>query len=226
MLIVEDDRTLVEALTYNLKKEGYTVVAAFDGLEGLKKFRAVQPDLVLLDLMLPEMGGLDLCRIVRRESSVPLIMLTAKADEVDKVLGLELGADDYITKPFSVRELMARIRAALRRSGANGQPAQPSKIRVGDLEIDVLAKRVLKRGEPVALKPKEFELLNFLASHAGQVFSREQLLSRVWGYNAPVSTRTVDVHVRWLREKLEDDPSQPRLIETVRGFGYRMARTS
>lgn len=226
VLIIEDDRTLVDALAYNLKKEGYEVRIALDGLEGLKRFRSELPDLVLLDLMLPQMSGLDVCRIIRQESSVPLIMLTARADEVDKVLGLELGADDYITKPFSVRELMARIKAALRRSAINEGPTQPDRVRLGPIEIDLLAKQVSKRGERVAVKPKEFELLAFLASHAGQVFSREQLLTRVWGYNAPVSTRTVDVHVRWLREKLEDDPAHPKLIETVRGFGYRLARSS
>jgi DNA-binding response OmpR family regulator len=226
VLIIEDDRTLVDTLAYNLGKEGYTVVVAFDGLEGLRKLRSERPDLVLLDLMLPEVGGLEVCRIARQESSVPIIMLTAKADEVDKVLGLELGADDYITKPFSVRELMARIRAALRRANINEKQTQLEKLRLGPLEVDLPAKLVKKHGEPVALKPKEFELLAFLAANAGQVFSRQQLLTRVWGYNAPVSTRTVDVHVRWLREKLEDDPSHPRLIETVRGFGYRLARTA
>ncbi len=222
--MIEDDVTLADTLVYNLRKEGYSVTVAHGGLEGLKRYRETRPDLVLLDLMLPELAGLDVCRLMRQEDTVPIIILTAKADEVDKVLGLELGADDYITKPFSVRELMARIKAALRRSNHERMAATPSTMRVGAIEIDMVAKQVRKRGQPVVLKPKEFELLSFLVKYRGQVFTREQLLIQVWGYTAPVSTRTVDVHVRWLREKLEDDPSHPVLIETVRGFGYRVPR--
>ena len=216
------------ALRYGLTKEGYDVVAATDGQEALEVAQAQKPDLILLDIMLPKVDGFEVCRILRREMSVPIIMLTARDGEIDKVIGLELGADEYLTKPFSMRELQARVKAMLRRVEMVRQEvkseealAAAQRLQAGDLSVDLGEHRVTRRGVPLTLRPKEFDLLTFLMRNRGQVFTRETLLDRVWGYEVAVDTRTVDVHIRWLREKIEDDPSEPRRLETVRGVGYR-----
>lgn len=224
ILIVEDEDTLREALKYNLQREGYEVTTAADGLAAIETARTAAPDIVILDIMLPGLDGFEVCRRLRSQSTVPILMLTAKDEEIDKVLGLEIGADDYMTKPFSMRELKARIRAMLRRAGM--QDGTPSKvrnlIRVGPLCIDIEKRSVALGDRPVALKPKEFDLLAYLAQRPGRVFTREELLDRVWGYEWAGDTRTVDVHIRWLREKIEVDPSRPSLILTVRGVGYKI----
>jgi DNA-binding response OmpR family regulator len=224
VLVVDDEPVLVDTIRYNLRREGYEVQVASDGNEALKLAQAASPDLVVLDLMLPGIDGLEVCRQLRRESTVPILMLTAKDDEVDKIVGLEVGADDYMTKPFSMRELLARVRAMLRRSRMQQQTpaadaAQP--VRSGDLEADPLQRRLTLRGTALQLKPKEFDLLVYLMQQRGRVLTRDQLLERVWGYTYGGDTRTVDVHIRWLREKIEDDPGSPRRLETVRGVGYR-----
>jgi len=225
ILIVDDEPTLLDTLRYNLVREGYEVITAADGEKALERARESDPDLIVLDIMLPKMDGFAVCRQLRRETNAPILMLTARDEEVDKVVGLELGADDYVTKPFGLRELIARLRALLRRARpaeeeAAEERAKPA-LRFGDLEIDEGARRVRLRGNEVALKPKEFDLLVFLSRHRGQALSRDTLLERVWGYEFFGDTRTVDVHVRWLREKIEEDPSQPRRIQTVRGLGYK-----
>jgi DNA-binding response OmpR family regulator len=221
VLVVEDEPTVRETLAEALESDGLRVVTAADGREALERFRADPPDLVLLDLMLPELSGMEVCRILRRESAVPIVMLTARDSELDKVVGLELGADDYVTKPFSLRELQARVRAQLRRqeSAASG-PARASEVRLGAVTVDLAGHRMLRDGRSLPVKPKAFELLAFFLRHPGQVFSRDQLLEHVWGYDYAGETRTVDVHVHWLRTQLEDDPSHPRYLETVRGVGY------
>jgi two-component system OmpR family response regulator len=221
ILIVEDDPNLLETLKYNLRKEGYEAVTAADGVQALDVSRRDKPDLIILDVMLPRMSGFEVCRILRKEMSVPILMLTARDDEIDKVVGLDLGADDYMTKPFSMRELLARVRAMLRRAEIN-ESTVGDAVRVGDLEIDTAHHRVTRRGQTLALTPREFDLLTFLARHAGIVFGRDQLLEKVWGYDSSVDTRTVDVHVRWLREKIEDSPESPRRLVTVRGVGYKL----
>jgi len=227
ILVVDDERTLAETIAYNLRREGYEVRLAFDGEQALDLARQVNPDLILLDIMLPKLHGLEVCRILRGEMTAPILVLSARADEVDKVVGLELGADDYVTKPFSMRELLARVRAALRRvqitrhEVATDSDTSPDRVVSGDLEIDASRHLVLWQGVPVPLKPKEFDLLAFLARNRGRVFSRDALLQHVWGYEYAGDTRTVDVHIRGLREKIEEDPSTPRRIETVRGVGYR-----
>jgi DNA-binding response OmpR family regulator len=200
-------------------------VTAADGREALERFRSERPDLVLLDLMLPQLSGIEVCRIMRRESAVPIIMLSARDAEVDKVIGLELGADDYVTKPFSLRELMARIRSQLRRVEAQGGPAgeapgHAAPTALGRVAVDLAGHRLLRDGREVPVKPKAFELLAFLLRNAGQVFTRDQLLEHVWGYYYAGESRTVDVHVHWLRTSIEDDPGQPRYLQTVRGVGY------
>src|SRR5690349_18285524 len=210
VLIVEDDATLAATLSFNLRKNGFQVSSAGDGLAAIEGARAARPDLVLLDLMLPKIDGLEVCRRLRAESNVPIIILTAKSEEVDRVIGLEMGADDYLPKPFGMRELIARVRALLRRSAAQGSSRSPSRIVAGELELDERGRVVRRAGEERALKPKEFDLLIFLAKHAGQVFTREQLLANVWGYEWVGGSRTVDVHVRWLREKLEVDSASPQ----------------
>ncbi len=227
ILVVDDEPTLRETLAEALGQDGLDVVTAADGKEALLQFRAAAPDLMLLDLMLPHVSGIEVCRIVRRESSLPIIMLTAKDGEIDKVVGLELGADDYVTKPFSLRELMARIRAQLRRldalDAASDEPGAargPGLIQLDAVTIDVAGHRLLRDGQDLRVKPKAFELLSFLVRHPGQVFSRDQLLEKVWGYDYSGETRTVDVHVHWLRTAIEADPSQPRYLQTVRGVGY------
>ena len=225
VLVVEDEATLASTLSYNLRKNGFNVLSAADGVTGLREARRARPDVIVLDLMLPKMDGLEVCRRLRAESDVPILMLTAKSEEFDKVIGLEVGADDYLTKPFGMRELMARLRALLRRSAAGrGDAGDGARITTGDLELDARGRTVKRKGIEVQLKPKEFDLLHFLARNPGQVFTREQLLERVWGYEFFGGSRTVDVHVRWLREKLEAEPGQPKHILTVRGVGYKFVR--
>jgi len=223
ILVVDDEEPIQELLRFNLEKEGYVVCIATDGEEALKHVASHQPDLIVLDLMLPGMDGLEVCRRLRANpkfQQIPIIMLTAKGEEIDTVLGLELGADDYMTKPFSPRELLARIKARLRRP--NSQEETESKIIIrGELRVDVTGFRVHVRGEETELTPKEFELLRVLVAHPGRVYSREELLERIWGYEYDGDTRTVDVHVRHLRLKVEKDPSNPDYIETLRGIGYR-----
>lgn len=223
ILVVEDEPTLRETLAEALEADGFRAVQAADGRAALATFRAEQPDLVLLDLMLPELSGLEVTRQIRAESAVPIVMLTARDAELDKVVGLEMGADDYVTKPFSLRELTARIRAVLRRGEALGS-ALPPFVDLGNVRVDVAGHRVLRDGAEVRVKPKVFELLAFLLRHPGQVVSRDQLLEQVWGYDYPGETRTVDVHVHWLRAAVEDDPGRPTLISTVRGTGYVLRR--
>jgi DNA-binding response OmpR family regulator len=226
ILVVEDETTLRETLAEALEAEGFRVVQAPDGREALTRFRADRPDLILLDLMLPELSGIEVCRIVRAESSVPIVMLTAKDSELDKVVGLELGADDYITKPFSLRELTARIRALFRRSEQTAitAPSGPSIVDLGRVQVDLAGHRLLRDGAAIPIKPKAFELLAFLLRNPGQAFTRDQLLEHVWGYDYAGETRTVDVHVHWLRSTLEDDASAPQFIHTVRGVGYVFRR--
>jgi DNA-binding response OmpR family regulator len=221
VLVVDDEPLVRETVAEALVTDGLRVVTAADGREALERFRADPPDLVLLDLMLPELSGMEVCRILRRESAVPIVMLTARDSELDKVVGLELGADDYVTKPFSLRELQARVRAQLRRQEAAPQaPARPAEVRLGSVVVDLAGHRLLRNGQALPVKPKAFELLAYLLRHPGQVFSRDQLLEHVWGYDYAGETRTVDVHVHWLRSQLEDDPARPRFLETVRGVGY------
>lgn len=225
VLVVEDERTLRETLQYNLVRQGYTVSLAATGPEALRLAREVHPDVILLDIMLPGIDGLEVCRILRREMRTPILMLTARAEEIDRVLGLELGADDYLTKPFSLRELLARVKALLRRSqlvhsGESG--AEPlARLEFGDLLIDQSRREVLLKGQPLALRPKEYELLLFLARNRGLVLSRDLILERVWSWEYDGGSRTVDVHIRWLREKIEPDPAHPQRILTVRSAGYR-----
>jgi DNA-binding response OmpR family regulator len=231
-LLVEDDLSLRETLAYNLQKQDYRVETASDGQAAVEAARRLHPDLdlVVLDVMLPILDGFEVCRLLRREMSVPIIMLTARDDEIDRVIGLEIGADDYITKPFSMREFLARVKAHLRRErlvrdelGSSAQPAPPPSqtLRFGNLVIDLSRREVLLGNSPVQLKPQEYELLLFLARHRGQALSREYLLEQVWGWEFSGNTRTVDVHVRWLREKIEPEPAAPTRIVTVRGTGYR-----
>ena len=228
ILVVEDEPTLVETLKYNLRRQGYAVITATDGLMALDLARRDRPDLILLDIMLPELDGIEVCRILRQEMSVPIIMLTARDEEIDKVVGLEVGADDYITKPFSMRELMARVKANLRRVRLTRQESadeqtevRPQVLNLGDIAIDLGRREVLKRGQVVPLTPREFELLAFLARNRGMLLSRDLILEWVWGWDFAGGTRTVDVHIRGLREKLEDNPARPKRIVTVRGAGYR-----
>jgi DNA-binding response OmpR family regulator len=231
VLVVEDDTTLRETLEYNLEKQGYAVLTATDGYQALEQARNNQPDLILLDIMLPGLDGFDVCRLLRREMSVPILMLTAKDEEVDKVVGLEMGADDYLTKPFSMRELLARVKALLRRvrlireevSTDNGTRTVEAEevLNFGNLTIDQARREIRLDEEVVRLKPKEYELLIFLARNKGIALSRDLILERVWGWEYDGSSRTVDVHVRWLREKIEAEPSTATRIVTVRGIGYR-----
>lgn len=226
ILIIEDEKPIVDILKFNLKKEGYSTIEAYDGEEGLNIALNQKPDLILLDVMLPKMDGFSVCRKIREKLSTPILMLTAKEEEVDKVLGLELGADDYITKPFSMRELMARVKANLRKfmSVDNGSNSGEKIIKKKDLEIDIDRYEVKKNGEVIDLTLREFELLKFLATQPGQIFTREQLLEKVWGYEYYGDVRTVDVTVRRLREKIEDDPSEPVYVLTKRGVGYYFNR--
>lgn len=221
VLVVDDEKTLVKALSFNLEKEGFRVEQAYDGEEALRKVFEIKPDIVVLDLMLPEVDGFEVCRRIRKKLDVPIIMLTARAEDIDKVLGLELGADDYLTKPFNSRELVARIKAILRRSTVRDEENR-KLIQIGRLQVDLLQHRVRMGDQEVSLTSKEFALLSFLAGNAGNVYSREQLLEQVWGYDYYGDVRTVDVHIRHLREKLEKDPGNPELIITVWGTGYKI----
>jgi two-component system OmpR family response regulator len=227
IIVVEDDRNLLEVLKYNLAKEGYAVVTATEGIQALDVARSEKPHLIVLDIMLPKLDGFEVCRILRREMTTPILMLTARAEETDKVVGLELGADDYMTKPFSMREFLARVRAMLRRAEmmkTAANPAQetiPSLIKVGDIEIDFARHKVSRANSVIDLSPKEFDLFAFLVKNKEQVFSRDQLLEKVWGYDYAGDTRTVDVHVRWLRQRIEYDPANPKHLLTVRGIGYK-----
>jgi two-component system OmpR family response regulator len=252
ILVVDDEQNIAETLKYNLLREGYDVTICGDGRQALEAAKREKPDLVILDLMLPGMNGLDVCRTLRQSSTVPILMLTAKEEEVDKILGLELGADDYMTKPFNLRELIARVRAMLRRmemlqtqiaATSNSKTALAEEggtatagavnmvatldtfpqevIGAGDLVINMNQHIVMLGDKVIALKPKEFDLLAFLARHRGQVLTRETLLERVWDYDYSGGTRTVDVHIRWIREKIETDPSRPRYIHTIFGVGYK-----
>ncbi len=221
VLVVDDEKTLVKALSFNLEKEGFRVEQAFDGEEALKKVFDLKPDIVVLDLMLPEVDGFEVCRQIRKKLEIPIIMLTARSEDIDKVLGLELGADDYLTKPFNSRELVARIKAILRRSTVRDEEAK-KVIQIGKLQVDLLQHRARIDDKEINLTSKEFALLSFLASNAGNVYSREQLLEQVWGYDYYGDVRTVDVHIRHLREKIEEDPANPNLIITVWGTGYKL----
>jgi len=225
ILVVDDEESIVKIIEYNLKKEGYEVLCALDGEKGYKLALEEKPDLILLDIMMPKMDGYEVCKKVREKSNVPIIMITARAEEVDKVVGLELGADDYVTKPFGNRELMARVKAHLRRNDAVKEQGQEMVIsensdKFGDIVIDFDRYEVYKRGEVIYLTVREFELLKFLATQKNQIFSREALLEKVWGYEYFGDVRAVDVTIRRLREKVEDDPGKPRYIITKRGFGY------
>jgi two-component system, OmpR family, response regulator VicR len=223
ILVVDDEKPIADILQFNLKKEGFDVHCAHDGNEALKLVEELQPDLILLDIMLPQRDGMEVCREVRKKYEIPIIMLTAKDSEIDKVLGLELGADDYVTKPFSTREIIARVKANLRRQQVVSTPdveEEPKEIAIGTLSIHPDAYVVSKRGETIELTHREFELLHYLAKHIGQVMTREHLLQTVWGYDYFGDVRTVDVTVRRLREKIEDNPSHPGWIVTRRGVGY------
>jgi DNA-binding response OmpR family regulator len=227
VLVVEDDPTLRETLAYNLKRDGYEVDTATDGRTAVDLANQIKPDLVVLDIMLPVMDGFEVCRILRKGSNVPILMLTARDDEIDRVLGLELGADDYLTKPFSMREFLARVKAQLRRARFDREEADvsiPSTNEVltfGNLVMDPGRHEIRLNDQPLSLKPKEFELMTFLAQHRGRVLTRELIMDRVWGWDFTGGSRTVDVHIRWLREKIEEDPAAPHRIITVRGVGYR-----
>lgn len=227
VLVVEDEASYVEALSVGLTKEGFIVEVAVDGAEALLKFEDVQPDLVLLDVMLPKMSGIDVCRLLRKRSQVPIIMVTAKGEEIDAVVGLEVGADDYVSKPYRMRELVARMHAVMRRHGA-GTPVVPEvsvgAISVGAISLDVDEHRVLLDGQEVVMPLKEFELLHLLLANAGRVLTRDVLIDRVWGSDYVGDTKTLDVHVKRLRAKVEDDPANPSRITTIRGLGYKFER--
>lgn len=227
ILVVEDEPTLQETLAYNLTRQGYQVETVGDGREAIELARRLLPDLIVLDIMLPGIDGFDVCRILRQEMNVPILMLTARDDEIDRVIGLEMGADDYLTKPFSMREFLARVKALLRRvrmireeieseAGNSGENLQ-----YGNLIIDLSRREVRLDNDVISLKPKEYDLLVFFARHKGQVLTRELILERVWGWDFSGGSRTVDVHIRWLREKIEHEPANPERIVTVRGAGYR-----
>jgi DNA-binding response OmpR family regulator len=231
ILVVEDEPSLQETLVYNLEKQGYTVEAAGDGRAAIEAARRLNPDLIVLDIMLPELDGFEVCKILRKEMTVPILMLTARDDEIDRVVGLEVGADDYLTKPFSMRELMARVKAQLRRTGMLRDEMAKLKtpeanvlqevLAFNNLEINLTRREVLLDDQVLALKPQEYDLLLFFAQHKGQMLSREFILERVWGWDYVGDSRTVDVHVRWLRQKIEKDAAEPTRIVTVRGGGYR-----
>ena len=221
ILVVEDEEPIAEAVAINLRKEGYRVITTGNGEDGLRLAKERKPDLVVLDLMLPVKSGYDVCRLLREETDVPIIMLTARGAEPDRVRGLEIGADDYVTKPFSMRELVARVRAVMRRKR---QPATtPATYRIGNMELDTGRHTVKVNGKTLVMPPKEFGILAVLMANPGQVFSRARILDRVWGTDAYIDEHTVDVHVRWLRMKIEEDPNNPKRLLTVRGLGYKLA---
>ncbi|MBN2386444.1 MAG: response regulator transcription factor [Anaerolineales bacterium] len=229
ILIVEDEPALQETLVYNLEKQGFMVTAVGDGRAALEAARTAAPDLIVLDIMLPELDGFEVCKILRKEMSVPILMLTARDDEIDRVVGLEVGADDYLTKPFSMRELIARVKAQLRRTQLVREELGRSQVQetshkiltFDDLSLDLTRREVTLGGTVVALKPQEYDLLVFFAEHKGQMLTREFILERVWGWGYFGDSRTVDVHVRWLRQKFEQNPARPTRLVTVRGGGYR-----
>lgn len=225
ILVVEDDEMIVEPLVYGLEREGFRVSVAMDGDEAIRAVRELRPDLVLLDVMLPKRSGFEVVKLLREEGvTTPIIMLTARGQEMDKVMGLEMGADDYVVKPFSMREITARIRAALRRQAmlSAAIPQKPKDlVQIGDISLDLRRREVRKGNTPVSLSPREFDLVAALMTHAGEAISRQKLLDTVWGQDWVGDPRTLDVHIHWLREKLEDDPKKPRYIITVRGVGYR-----
>lgn len=238
VLVVDDEPVIRETVAFNLRREGLHVVLAASGPEAITQARALEPDLIVLDVMLPGLDGFEVCRRIREHSTVPILLLSARGEEIDRVVGLEIGADDYLTKPFAMRELVARVRAMLRRArmarpvvplapvggGVSMEPAATGgRVVAGDLEIDPARREAALRGAPLTLKPKEFDLLLYFARHPGIVLTREALLREVWGYDHPMDTRTVDVHIRWLRQKIEADPAEPTRILTVRGHGYRFA---
>jgi two-component system response regulator VicR len=220
ILVVDDEKNIVDIIAFNLNKEGYDVIYAYDGKTGLELALNENPDLVLLDLMMPGLDGYEVCKAIRQKSQIPIIMLTARAEEVDKVLGLELGADDFVTKPFGLRELMARVRANLRRSEPAAREAEAQVLDFGGLTINLGKYEVRRNGEPLDLTTREYELIKFLAINRGQVFTREELLERVWGYEHYGDVRTVDVTVRRLRTKVEENPDTPAFVVTKRGVGY------
>jgi DNA-binding response OmpR family regulator len=220
ILVVDDERLIVDSVKYGLQKEGYVISVAYDGDQAVALAQQESPDLVLLDIQLPKKDGWAVCRAIRESSRVPIIMLTARGEEADKVLGLELGADDYLVKPFSMRELLARVRAALRRATEYVEPA-PTRVNIGDIELDSKSHRALCGGKALELTRKEYDLLQVLMAHAGQVIKRNDLIDKVWETDWVGDTRTLDVHIRWLREKIEKEPGKPRYIQTVRGVGYR-----
>lgn len=226
ILVVEDESVLAEALQYNLEREGYEVLTASDGIQGLDLARSSHPDLLILDVMLPRLDGFSVCRILRRESSLPILMLTARDDEVDRIAGLELGADDYVIKPFSIGELLARVRAILRRGRRDSQRAEREILQGGEIKVDMGSRRAWRGRDELPLATKEFDLLACLMRNQGLALSRDLLLEQVWGYDFAGDARTVDVHIRWLRAKLEADPSDPLYIQTVRGIGYRFQAPS
>ena len=221
ILIIEDEENILEAEKYTLTQEGYDVFTSVDGEDGLEKAQEIKPDLVLLDVMLPKMDGFEVCRILRKDLEMPVFMISAKAEEIDRVVGLEMGADDYITKPFSMRELVVRVRNSLRRAALNPQVDELEILKFGELEIHLTSHMAIVSGEEVSMKPKEFDLLYLLASHKGRAFTRDQILQRLWDDEYIGDVRTVDVHVRWIREKIEVNPSRPEKLVTIRGVGYR-----
>lgn len=227
VLLVEDDTSLLEVIKYNLNKDGYHVLTAEDGETAVEKALKEEPDLIILDIMLPKMDGLEVCRTLRKDTNAPIIMLTAKAEEIDKVVGLEMGADDYMTKPFGMRELLSRVKAALRRSGMAKKAPKDNEtetkniISAGSISVDTARHKVFFEGNEVNLSPREFKLIVFLMKNSGQVFSRDYIIEKVWGYDYPGDIQTIDVHIRWLRKKLEKNPSEPKHLITVRGVGYK-----
>jgi DNA-binding response OmpR family regulator len=223
VLIVDDEPLITDSLTYSLKREGFDARAVGDATQGLREVEEFQPDLVVLDIMLPGMSGFEFCRRLRTYSSTPVIMLTARGEEIDRVLGLEVGADDYLAKPFSFRELLARIRSILRRVQLDRQATQLQPVDLGRLSLDPVSRRVFRNGQELQLSAREFDLLSILMKNAGRALSREELLTQVWGDDWIGDPRTLDVHVRWLRLKVEEDPAIPQYIQTVRGYGYRFA---
>jgi DNA-binding response OmpR family regulator len=223
ILLVDDEQLITDSLSYSLKREGFDVETAADGLSALKKAEEFKPDLIVLDLMLPDISGLEVCRRLRTLTTTPVIMLTARGEEIDRVLGLEVGADDYLAKPFSFRELLARLHAMLRRVQFDRQVSQPQPMAMRYLSLDPIARRVFKGDGELQLSAREFDLLSVLMKNAGRAMSREELIKQVWGDDWVGDPRTLDVHVRWLRLKIEEDPATPQYIQTVRGFGYRFA---
>ncbi len=221
ILLVDDEPAIIESLTYSLRREGFEVTTASDGPQALSLFYAIHPDLVILDIRLPGMDGLEVCRLLRSRSPVPIIMLTALGNEMDRVVGLEVGADDYLPKPFSFRELLARIRSVLRRIDLDQRAGKPGVIQVDTLRVDPTSRRVFKSQKEIQLSTREFELLIALISQAGRAVNRDELISKVWGSDWGGDPRTLEVHIRWLRLKIEDDPTTPRFVQTVRGYGYR-----